>query len=71
MKILLINPFGSNWIEGRADKVLNAVRMAPVGILSIAAYLMEKGLDVNILNCMGSVRHSGTGQIISHVLSYR
>ena len=42
MKILLINPFGSNWIEGRRDDTETAVRLAPMGILFVASYLIEK-----------------------------
>ncbi len=71
MKILLINPFGSNWIEGQEDKTVKAVRMAPTGILSIAAYLMEKGFDVNIHNCNGPVKHIGTEKVIQQVLSFK
>ncbi len=42
MKILLINPFGSNWVEGMEDNSETAIRLAPNGILSIAAYLLGK-----------------------------
>ena len=42
MKILLINPFGSNWVEGMEDHTEIAIRMAPIGILSVAAYLLKQ-----------------------------
>ncbi|MBI4837695.1 MAG: radical SAM protein, partial [Nitrospirae bacterium] len=35
------------------------------------AYLIERGFDVNILNCLGPVRYTGTEQIIRHALSSR
>lgn len=51
MRILLVNPFGSNWIEGLKGSAETAVRMAPIGILSIAAYLAEKGFEVKVADC--------------------
>ncbi len=51
MKILLINPFGSNWVEGRKDHTPTAIRMAPVGILSIAAYLLQANQEVKVYDC--------------------
>jgi radical SAM superfamily enzyme YgiQ (UPF0313 family) len=48
MKILLINPSGSNWVEGMPDRTNLAIRLAPIGILSIAAYLLSKGHRVKI-----------------------
>ena len=51
MRIMLVNPFGSNWIEGLRGSAETAVRMAPIGILSIAAYLAEKGFEVKVADC--------------------
>lgn len=51
MRILLVNPFGSNWIEGLKGSAETSVRMAPIGILSIAAYLAEKGFEVKVADC--------------------
>lgn len=51
MRIMLVNPFGSNWIEGLKGSAETAVRMAPIGILSIAAYLAEKGFEVKVADC--------------------
>ncbi len=71
MKILLINPFGSNWLEGRKDMIIFANRSAPIGILSIAAFLMKKGMEVDILNCTGPVKLTGTEETISRVRAFR
>jgi len=68
MKILLINPFGSNWIEGRRDDTETAVRLAPMGILFVASYLMKKGFEVDIYNCRGRA-DKGTADLISKVIS--
>ena len=54
MKILLINPPGSNWIEGSPDHTQIAIRMAPIGILSIAAYLLEAGHQAKVYDCQDS-----------------
>ncbi|MEK7331835.1 MAG: B12-binding domain-containing radical SAM protein, partial [Nitrospirota bacterium] len=51
MRILLVNPFGSNWIEGLKGSAETSVRMAPIGILSIAAYLAGKGFEVKVADC--------------------
>ncbi|RJR14982.1 MAG: radical SAM protein [Nitrospiraceae bacterium] len=70
MKVLLIHPFGSNWLEGRQDMILLANRSAPVGILSIAAYLMKKGIYVEVLNCTGPVKVIGYEETISRVRAF-
>ena len=70
MKILLINPFGSNWIEGRSDDTETAVRLAPLGILFVATYLIKKGFDVDIYNCRGRAG-KGTADLISKVHSLK
>ncbi len=71
MKILLINPFGSNWVEGREDVTETAIRMAPIGILSIAAYLLEKGHEVEVHDCRGAVSRVGAEDVLSRVKSFK
>jgi anaerobic magnesium-protoporphyrin IX monomethyl ester cyclase len=70
MKILLVNPFGSNWIEGRRDDTETAVRLAPMGILFVASYLMKKGFDVDIYNCRGRA-DKRTADLIGKVISLK
>ena len=53
MRIVLVHPAGSNWIPGRKDMAAMANRMAPLGLLSIAAYLEREGHTVEILDCLG------------------
>ena len=69
MKILLINPFGSNWIEGLRDNTESAVRLAPMGILFVASYLMKKGFEVDIHSCRSGER--GAAELMSKVTSLR
>ena len=71
MRILLINPFGSNWVEGREDKTETAIRMAPMGILSIAAYLEQQGIDVELHDCRGPVTRVGTADVLARVADFK
>ncbi len=71
MKVLLVNPFGSNWVEGMEDKSEAAIRMAPNGLLSIAAWLEQRGVEVALHDCHGPARLHGTADILSKVESFR
>jgi anaerobic magnesium-protoporphyrin IX monomethyl ester cyclase len=70
MKVLLINPFGSNWVEGREDHTETAIRMAPIGIISIAAYLIDQGHDVEVHDCRGPVSRGGAEEVLSRIQSF-
>jgi anaerobic magnesium-protoporphyrin IX monomethyl ester cyclase len=52
-RIALIHPRGFNWFPGRRDITDVANRMAPQGMLSIAAYLLREGHDVRVVDCLG------------------
>lgn len=71
MKVLLINPFGSNWVEGKDDKSETAIRMAPNGLLSMAAYLEQRGIGTEIHDCRGPAKRIGTGGVLSRVRDFR
>ncbi|MDX9746111.1 MAG: radical SAM protein [Syntrophales bacterium] len=51
--IVLVQPRGFNWFPGFRDVTDIANRMAPQGILSIAAYLLQMGHKVFIYDCLG------------------
>ena len=53
MRIVLVHPTGSNWIPGKKDVTAVANRMAPLGLLSIAAYLEREGHEAFVLDCLG------------------
>ncbi|MFH2009822.1 MAG: radical SAM protein [bacterium] len=53
MRVVLVHPAGSNWIPGKKDISAIANRMAPLGLLSIAAYLERQGHEVSLLDCLG------------------
>ncbi len=52
-RIVLVHPRGFNWFPGKRDITDIANRMVPQGLLSIAAYLIEKGHDVFVYDCLG------------------
>ena len=53
MRIVLVHPAGSNWIKGKKDLAAVANRMAPIGLLSIAAFLEQGGHEVFVHDCLG------------------
>ncbi|HUJ19821.1 MAG TPA: radical SAM protein [Nitrospirota bacterium] len=71
MRVLLVNPFGSNWVEGSDDKSETAIRMAPNGLLSIAAYLEQRGIETAIHDCRGPVTRVGTADVLARVSDFR
>ncbi len=72
MRILLVNPFGSNWVEGIKDNTGTAISMAPIGILSIAAYLLNNGQhEVEVHDCKGPANREGAEEVLARVRSFR
>jgi anaerobic magnesium-protoporphyrin IX monomethyl ester cyclase len=71
MKILFVNPFGSNWVDGMEDKTETAIRMAPNGLLSMAAYLEQRGAETAIHDCRGPVWRAGTADILARVNAFK
>ncbi|MCF8112152.1 MAG: B12-binding domain-containing radical SAM protein [Desulfobacteraceae bacterium] len=53
MRIVLVHPAGSNWVAGKKDVAAVANRMAPLGLLSIAAYLEKQGHSAEVHDCLG------------------
>lgn len=53
LRIVLVHPAGYNWIPGKKDITAVANRMAPLGLLSIAAYLKKEGHQVFVYDCLG------------------
>jgi radical SAM superfamily enzyme YgiQ (UPF0313 family) len=60
MRIVLVHPAGSNWVPGRPDVTTAANRMAPIGILSMAAFLEAEGRhQVRVHDCLGPFAPAG------------
>ena len=71
MRIVLVHPAGSNWIPGRPDITPTANRMAPLGLLSIAAWLERDGHDVAVHDCLGPAAPSGNRGHLEAILGHR
>lgn len=71
MRIVLVHPAGSNWIPGRPDITPTANRMAPLGLLSIAAWLERDGHAVAVHDCLGPAAPSGNRGHVEAILGHR
>ena len=71
MRIVLVHPAGSNWIPGKKDITAIANRMAPLGLLSIASWLLARGHQVFVYDCLGPRAAVGTAAIVKKVLALK
>jgi magnesium-protoporphyrin IX monomethyl ester (oxidative) cyclase len=71
MEIVLVHPAGSNWIPGCRDVSAVANRMAPLGLLSIAAYLERAGHAVRVHDCLGPFAPAGAAANAAAVAAMR
>ncbi|MFH0917536.1 MAG: radical SAM protein [Candidatus Omnitrophota bacterium] len=71
MRILLINPSGSNWMEGVPDDTQIVIRMAPIGLLSIAAYLIQTGHQVKIFDGQNSLNNLNLQKVMAGVNTFK
>lgn len=53
MRVTLVQPSGFNFIPGQPDFSVLANRMAPLGILSLAAWLERHGHPTAVYDCLG------------------
>lgn len=70
MKIVLVHPAGSNWIKGSKDLAAVANRMAPLGLLSIAAYCDRQGHEVFVHDCLGPRAHPDPAVNVRQILAH-
>jgi anaerobic magnesium-protoporphyrin IX monomethyl ester cyclase len=70
MRIVLVHPAGSNWVPGRKDITATANRMAPLGLLFMAAYLERAGHTVTVLDCLGPDAATGTEANVKRILHH-
>lgn len=68
MRIVLVHPAGSNWVPGRRDITPIANRMAPLGLLSMAAWLTRAGHRVGVHDCLGPAGSAGAAANAERVL---
>jgi magnesium-protoporphyrin IX monomethyl ester (oxidative) cyclase len=70
VKIVLVHPAGSNWVPGSKDVAAVANRMAPLGLLSIAAYLEQHGHHVVVHDCLGPGAATGIQANVKAILRH-
>lgn len=68
VRITLVHPAGSNWVPGRKDVSGFANRMAPLGLLSIAAYLELQGHSVTVEDCLGPQAATNTQTTVRRII---
>ena len=71
MRIVLVHPAGYNWVPGKKDITPTANRMAPNGLLSIAAYLSLHGHQVFIHDCLGPQAPRRVRAHIDKIMSHK
>jgi magnesium-protoporphyrin IX monomethyl ester (oxidative) cyclase len=71
MRITLVHPAGTNWIPGHKDVAAVANRIAPLGLLSIAAWLERGGHHVAVHDCLGPSAPAGAEANAAQVLATR
>ena len=59
MRITLVHPAGFNFVPGQPDFTVLANRMAPIGILTLAAWLEKHGHPTAVHDCLGPVAPAG------------
>jgi radical SAM superfamily enzyme YgiQ (UPF0313 family) len=69
MKITLVHPAGFNFVPGQPDFSVLANRMAPIGILSLAAWLEKHGHPTCVHDCLGPHAPSGIEANADRVLA--
>ncbi len=70
-RIVLVHPRGFNWFPGKRDITDIANRMVPQGLLSIAAYLEQKGHEVFVYDCLGPNAPLDLQKQVHDVLAYQ
>jgi radical SAM superfamily enzyme YgiQ (UPF0313 family) len=69
MRVVLVHPAGSNWIPGKKDVTVLANRLVPIGLLSIASYLENNGVEVLVHDCLGPRAPAGIDANVRKLLS--
>ncbi|OPY91281.1 MAG: Ribosomal protein S12 methylthiotransferase RimO [Syntrophus sp. PtaU1.Bin208] len=70
-RIVLVHPRGFNWLPGSRDVTDVANRMAPQGLLSIAACLLQEGHAVFLYDCLGPGVSPDLDVQVKTVLAFR
>ncbi|VAX24477.1 Fe-S oxidoreductase [hydrothermal vent metagenome] len=71
MKIALIHPTGSNWLNGEKDVSSVFNRMAPIGLISLAAYLDREGVEVKVYDFFGIPDETGRLLKVDQIIRWK
>lgn len=69
MRITLVHPAGFNFVPGQPDFTVLANRMAPIGILTLAAWLEKHGHPTAVHDCLGPVAPVGLEANVAAILA--
>ncbi|HJV38645.1 MAG TPA: radical SAM protein [Geothrix sp.] len=68
MRVTLVHPSGFNFIPGQPDFSVLANRMAPLGILSLAAWLERHGHATAVYDCLGPLAPASLEARVAEIL---
>lgn len=68
MRVTFVHPAGFNFVPGQPDFSVLANRMAPIGILSLAAWLEKHGHPAAVHDCLGPCAPAGIEANASAIL---
>jgi magnesium-protoporphyrin IX monomethyl ester (oxidative) cyclase len=71
MRITFVHPAGFNFVPGQPDFSVLANRMAPIGILQLAAWLDQHGHETAVHDCLGPVAPRGVSANVDVILQTR
>ncbi len=71
MRVALVHPVGSNWVPGQRDITAVANRMAPLGLLSIAAWLKREGHEVAVFDELGPDAPAEPDERLREIVGFR
>ena len=71
MRITLVHPAGFNCVPGQPDFTVLANRMAPIGILQLAAWLEKHGHPCAVHDCLGPCAPRGVQANVARILATR
>jgi magnesium-protoporphyrin IX monomethyl ester (oxidative) cyclase len=69
MRVTLVHPAGFNFVPGQPDFSLLANRMAPLGLLQLAAWLEQHGHPTAVHDCMGPAAPRGLDGHVRQILA--
>ena len=68
MRVTFVHPAGFNFVPGQPDFSVLANRLAPIGILSLAAWLEKHGHPAAVHDCLGPCAPAGIEANASAIL---